>query len=235
MLAVRPFIALVFASLVLVSAAVAAPTDPQLQVDPTDQAWAETISLNAADMGTMWRFVPPEGSGDPRENTICGSGPDESDLTVTGGHATDFVRMDGGAFIASAVTIWQTAEQAQANWDRTVQPSLLACVTAGLRSASTKKIKLVVTRVRTLAYPTIAARTAAYRWSIAYRTTVKRNGKRRTVSAPATFDLVLLGNGRAAALLATLSFNKMPIGSRTTQAFAAAVAKRMAADPLARG
>jgi hypothetical protein len=228
----RALVVAVFATLVLASSA-AASTDAQLQFDPVDQTWAETILLSETDLGPHWRSLPDSFSGDPRENSICPAGPDESDLTITGGNAADFVRADGGAIIASTVMIWQTAEQAQADWDRTVQPSLLTCVAAGLRSASTKKIKLVVTGKRTLAYPAIAPRTAAYRFSIAYRTTVTRNKKRRVVSTPATFDLIVLGNGRASASLATLSFNKMPLSERSKQSYASMLAKRMAADPNA--
>jgi hypothetical protein len=220
------------AGLVLATPA-AASTDPQLQFDPADQTWAETILLSERDLGPNWRSLPVNFSGDPRENSVCPAGPDESDLTITGGNAADFVRADGGAIIASTVTIWQTAEQAQADWDRTVQPSLLTCVAAGLKSASTKKIRLVVTAKRALAYPAIAPRTAAYRFSIAYRTTVKRNKKRRVVSTPATFDLIVLGNGRASALLATLSFNKVPLSDSSKQSFASALAKRMATEPTA--
>jgi hypothetical protein len=229
---VRALIVAALAALVLASPAAASP-DPQLQFDPVDQTWAETIVLGTADLGPNWRSLPANFSGDPRENAICPAGPDESDLTVTGGNASDFVRADGGAILASAVTIWQTAEQAQADWDRTVQPSLMNCVAAGLRSASTKKIKLVVTGKRALAYPAIAPRTAAYRFSIAYRTTVKMKKRRKVVSTLATFDLIVLGNGRASALLATLSFNKVPLSESSKQSFAAMLAKRMAADPTA--
>jgi hypothetical protein len=222
----------VLGALMLASPA-AASTDAQLQFDPVDQTWAETILLSETDLGPNWRSLPVNFNGDPRENSICAGGPDESDLTITGGNAADFVRADGGAIIASTVTIWQTSEQAQADWDRSVQPALLNCVAAGLRSASTKKIKLVVTAKRALAYPVIAPRTAAYRFAISYRTTVRRNKKRRVVATPATFDLILLGNGRASAALATLSFNKVPLAESSKQSFASMLAKRMAADPTA--
>ena len=227
---VRALVVVTLAGLVLASPA-SASTDPQLQVDSADQVWAETIVLRGADLGSMWRSVPASVGADPRENAVCPAGPDESDLTITGGNSADFVRADGGAFVASAVTIWQTAEQAQADWDRSVQPSLLSCVAAGLKSASTKKFKLVVTSKRALTYPAIAPRTAAYRFSIAYRMTVKTKRGRKTVSAPATFDLVMLGSGRASALLATLSFNKVPLSNSSKQALAATLAKRMADEP----
>jgi hypothetical protein len=143
------------------------------------------------------------------------------------------VRADGGALVAATATIWQTAEQAQADWDRTIQPSLLTCIAADLASASTKKIKLVVTAKRELTYPALAPRTAAYRFSILYKTTVKTKKRRKTRSAPATFDLVVVGNGRATAWLATLSFNRTPLSDSSKQALASMLAKRMATDPSA--
>lgn len=228
----RTLLVVALVSLVLASPAGAA-TEPQLELDPVDQTWAESILLNAGDLGPTWRSLPSGGNGDPRENAICPLGPDESDLTITGGNTSDFARVDGGALVASAVTIWKSAEHAQADWDRTVQPPLLSCVAAGLTSASTKKVRLVVTAKRALEYPAVAPRTAAYRFSIAYKMTVKTKKKRKTVSVPATFDLVILGNGRASALLATLSFNKVPLREGSKQAFAAAMAKRMAIDPTA--
>jgi hypothetical protein len=219
-------------SLVLASPASAAASEPQLQIVPADQTWAESILLTSTDLGAAWQSLPGSSGGDPRENSICAEpGPDESDLTITAGGTSDFVRADGGALVASTATIWQTAEQAQADWDRTIQPSLLTCVAADLASASTKKIKLVVTAKRELAYSAVAPRTAAYRFSIVYKTTVKIKKRRKTRSAPATFDLVVLGNGRATAWLATLSFNRTPLSDSSKQALASMLAKRMVTDP----
>jgi hypothetical protein len=53
------------------------------------------------------------------------------------------------------------------------------------------------------------------------------------MSAPATFDLIIVGNGRATALLAMLSFNKVPLSGSSKQSFAGMLAKRMATDPTA--
>ena len=132
------------------------------------------------------------------------------------------------------MTVWKTPEHAQADWDRTVQPPLLGCVSATLTSASTKKIRLVVTGKHALTYPALAQRTAAYRFSLSYRTTRTVHKKKKTVSVPATFDLVLFGNGRATAALGMLSFNKVPLSDLSKQGLASAVAGRMATDPHTR-
>ncbi|HEX9380395.1 MAG TPA: hypothetical protein VF891_02770 [Gaiellaceae bacterium] len=220
-------------SLVLSSAAIAAPIEPQLQIDPADQSWAQSIVPTSTDFGSTWEALPGDIAGDPRDNTICPAplGPDESDLTITGGSSSDFIREDGGAVVFSAVTVWQTPEHAQADWDRTVQPALLSCVSAALSSSSTKKIKLVVTGKRSLTYPALGQRTAAYRFSIAYRMTKKVKKKRKTISLPATFDLVILGSGRATAVLGMLSFNQVPLSEGSKQTLASTVATRMARDP----
>ncbi len=227
----------VLVSLVLSGTASAAPVEPQLQIDPADQSWAQSILPSTYDFGSTWQALPGDIAGDPRDNAICPAplGPDESDLTITGGSSSDFVREDGGAVVVSAVTVWQTSAHAQADWDRTVQPALLSCVSASLTSSSTKKIKLVVTGKRALTYPALAQRTAAYRFSLAYRTTKKVKKKRKTISMPATFDLVILGSGRATAMLGMLSFNRVPLSEGSKQTLASTVATRIARDPKTKG
>ena len=230
----RALAATAVAALVVCGAAVAASLPPQLQFDATDQTWAQTLIVSERDLDHTWEIAPGSGeAGDPRDNALCPApvGPDESDLTITAGNSSSAVRRDGGALVASAATIWQTPEHAQADWDRTNQPSLLGCVAAGLAASSTKKMKLVVTGKRPLAFPAVAPRTAAYRFAIAYKTTRKVRGKRRTISMPATFDLVLLGSGRASAQLIFLSFNKVPIGEASEQRAALSVARRLVRDP----
>jgi hypothetical protein len=229
----RTFIVTAVLALALCSAAAAA-LPAQLQFDETDQAWAKTILIGKLDLDSTWDLMPGSGDGgDPRDNSFCPPelGPDESDLTITGGNYASLARVDGGALAISTSTVWQTLEQAQADWDRTVQPQLLSCAAAGLTSASTKKVKLVVTKKGSLAFPALAQRNAAYRISLAYRTTRKVHGKKRTLSIPATFDLVLLGNGRATAQIGFLSFNKVPISAFAKQRASAALAGRLLLDP----
>jgi len=88
-----------------------------------------------------------------------------------------------------------------------------------------------VTGKSSLTFPALGQRTAAYRFSLAYRTTKKVRKKRKTISVPATFDLVLFGNGRVTAALGMLSFDKVPLSDASKQALATAVAGRMSTDP----
>ena len=231
----RRRILIVVAALALaVCGAAVAALPAQLQFDEKDQAWAKNMLLAQYDLEAVWQDMPGNGeAGDPRDNAFCPPevSPDESDLVITGGNYASFARTDGGALAFSSSTVWQTAEHAQADWDRTVQPQLLNCVAAGLRSASTKKVKLVVTKTTALSLPAIAPRTAAYRFSLAYKSTRKVRGKKRTVSLPATFELVLLGNGRASLQIGFLAFNKVPIGAASKERTLVKLARKLQYDP----
>ncbi len=216
------------------SSAAAAALPAQLQFDEADQAWAKNILMGKVDLDPSWDVMPGSGEGgDPRDNTLCPpeASPDESDLTITGGNFASLVRDDGGAVVLSSSTIWQSPEQAQADWDRTVQPALLSCIAMGLQSLSTKKLKVVVTRKATLTFPTVTQRTAAYRVSLAYKMTRKVRGKKRTISAPATYDHVVLSNGRATVQLGFLSFNKVRVSDFAEQRAVASLARRLLIDP----
>jgi hypothetical protein len=229
----RLFIVVAGLALALCGAAVAA-LPAQLQFDAKDQAWAKNMLLGRFELESTWEDMPGNGEGgDPRDNAFCPPelSPDESDLTITGGNYAGYTRTDGGALAFSSSTVWLTAEHAQADWDRTVQPQLLNCVAASLASASTKKVKVVITKKTTLSFPAIAPRTAAYRVAIAYKSTKKVRGKKRTISMPATFELVLLGNGRATLQLGFLAFNKVPIGDASKTRALVSLARRLQYDP----
>ena len=86
-----------------------------------------------------------------------------------------------------------------------------------------------------LTFPAFAQRTAAYRFSLAYKTTRTVKKKRKTISVPATFDLIMLGHGRATAMLGMLSFNKTPLSEVSKQTLSNTVARRMATDPKTAG
>jgi hypothetical protein len=232
-LARRSTLLVVVSAAVFCGVAAAASTDPQVEIVPADQAWADSIVLTTPDLGTGWKARGSGGGagGGGGGGDVACSTPDESDLTLTGGSdSPDFQRTDG-AFVSSTAIIWKTPEQAQADWDRNVQPGLLSCLAAGIASASTKQIKIVVTAKKQLAYPALAPRTAAYRVSYVYRTTIKVRKKWRKISMPATFDFVALGSGRATAMLVMVSLNARRLDERYKQGLATMLAGRMATDP----
>jgi hypothetical protein len=234
---VRRLIVVLLGALAFSAAAAAATGDPQYQMNPTDQSWADSILLHTTDFGTDWHQSGTGGSGGGGSNsgsdTAC-SAPDESDLTMTGNsYSPDFIRNDG-AWVGTAAVVWQTPEQAQADWDRNVQPGLLSCLASSLSASSSKQLKIVVTGRQQLTFPAIAGgRSAAYRVSLMLKTSVKARGKTRKISLHATFDFIAVGSGRATAMLSTLSLNRQPLSDFNKQQWALLMAQRMTVDPSA--
>ena len=215
-------------------AAASATREPQYQPAPADQSWAESIVLGAKDMGSGWKAVSGGGTmdGSGGDSATCSS-PDESDLVLTGGWSSpDFMRADG-AYVSSGAIVWQTADHAQADWDRNVQAGLMSCVAADLEASSTKKVKVVITGRQQLNWPQLAPRSAAFRISLALKSTVKVQRKTRKVSIGATVDFVAVGTGRATAMLWTLSYNRQPLSDFAKQRYAITMVRRMAVDPAA--
>jgi hypothetical protein len=212
--------------------AAAASADPAYQLDPVDQGWSSAIILAPQDIGAGWMRSGSSGSitGNTGASASC-STPDESDLVLTGGtYSADFSRNDG-AYVASSAVVWQTAEQADADWQRNLQPALMGCLAADLQAESTKQIRVVVTSRRQLPWPALAQRSVAYRISLVLRATMKVRKRLRKVSARATADLVAVGNGRARALLWTFSFDRQPLSDVSKQKWAMLMAQRMSSAP----
>jgi hypothetical protein len=220
------------AALALCASATAAGGDPQYQPSTTDQAWTDAIVITGNDVGTGWkRDGAPGGiTGETSPSPSC-SLPDMSDLVLTGGtYSPDFYRSDGAYVAATAVT-WQTTDQAQADWSRSLQPAVMGCLAADLQAESTKQIKVVVTGRRQLAWPTFGDRSVAYRISLVLKARVKVKKKWRNMSAKATADFLAVGAGRARALLWTFSFDAHPLNDFTQQKLAMRMAQRMASPP----
>jgi hypothetical protein len=226
--------------LALAGVAAAASTDPRIEIDPIDQAWAESIVLAPTDFNEGWTAEPtPEQDSDSDESeseSWCAEGtPNRSDLTATGvASSPDFTR-DDKLSVWSYSIVWQTPEQAQADWDRmiTSMPSLINCF-ARLFSGSVQGIKIVVTAKGRLAFPAVTSRTAAYRVKVAVETTVRVKKKRKKKLLPlASLDFVLLGNGRASVMMMPLSLNPKPLSAALERSLAEKMAARMASDPTA--
>jgi hypothetical protein len=219
-------------ALALCATATAATGDPQFQPNPSDQTWADAIVISTTDVGTGWKSdgLPGAISGEASPSPYC-SLPSMSDLVLTGGtYSPDFYRSDGSYVAATAVT-WQTPEQAQADWSRTLQPAVMGCLAADLQAESTKQVKVVITGRRQLAWPTIGERSVAYRISLVLKARVKVKKKWRRVSTKATADFLAVGAGRARAMLWTFSFNAHPLNDATQQSWATLMAQRMASPP----
>jgi len=226
--------AALLAALALCAAASAATGEPQFQLSQSDQAWTDAIVISANDVGSGWKRdgLPGGITGETSPSPSC-SLPDLSDLVLTGGtYSPDFYRSDGAYVAATAVT-WQTPDQAEADWSRTLQPAVMGCLAADLQAESTKQVKVVITGRHQLAWPTFGERSVVYRISLVLKARVKVKKKWRNVSAKATADFIAVGAGRARAMIWTFAFNAHPLSDLTQQQWALLMAQRMASPPSA--
>lgn len=225
-------VAALLAALALSATAAAATGDPQFQLSPTDQAWTDAIVLSTNDVGTGWKRdgLPGGITGETSPSPAC-SLPAVSDLVLTGGtYSPDFYRSDGAYVAATAVT-WQTPEQAQADWSRTLQPAVMGCLAADLQAESTKQVKVVVTGRHQLTWPTFGERSVVYRITLVLKAHVKVKKKWRNTSAKATADFIAVGAGRARAMMWTFAFDAHPLSDVTQQGWAQLMAQRMTSPP----
>jgi hypothetical protein len=223
--------------LALADVAAASPTDPNVAINATDQAWADAIALTGADLGKGWsaeRVAPesdPEGATD--DSSGCPEGiPDESDLTITGAAgAPGFDR--GDSSVASAAIIWQTADQASADWERwtTALPSFMKCL-SGVFTGTIAGLKVTVTVNGGLtAFAGAAPRVSAYRLKIVFQPTARR--KKKVKPLIAYFDFVIFGAGRAFGWAFMESFSPKPLTLAYERSLIEKMAARMANDPAA--
>ena len=68
---------------------------------------------------------------------------------------------------------------------------------------------------------------------LSFRTSRRVKGKLKKIAVPATFDLVLLGNGRATGMLIFVFVNAKRISAAYEQTVAGLMAQRLAKDPAA--
>jgi hypothetical protein len=217
-------------------AAAADPTNPQISINPIDQSWAESMVLAPADLGRGW-VADPSSEGDSSssgdESTWCPEGtPNQSDLTTTGGGSSpDFTRGDS-SWASSVAIVWQTADQAQSDWDRTlnVMPAFLKCL-GGLFSGTAPGVKITVASKGAIPFAAVAPRTSAFRVKLAVKPTRRVKKKRKPLFA--NYDMVLLGNGRASAWLFLVWFNGKPLSAAYERSLAEKMAARMTTDPAA--
>ena len=230
---VRRLLVTVVAALAFCATAAAAG-EPQYRPADADQSWADSIVLNVKDFSGLWKSSGSGGriASTGFESSSC-SLPDESDLVVTGGaYSPNFTRYDA-AVVSSGAVVWQTPEHAQADWDRNLQPAMMGCLAAELQSGSTKRVKVVVTSRRQLAWPALAPRSTAYRLALVLKATVRSGKRTRTQSVHATSDFVAVGSGRATAMLWTMSLNSQPLADSSKRGYVLQMLRRMAADPSA--
>jgi hypothetical protein len=227
-------------ALTLAGVAAASATDPKVAITAADQAWAEAIVLTGSDLGKGWSAseVPPAGdtgstTDDTDDSSACPGGiPDESDLTATGGVGSpEFQR--GESSVSSAAIIWQTAEQAQADWERwtTAMPAFMKCV-ASVFTGTIAGLKVTVAVNGPLAvFAGAAPRVSAYRLKIVFKPLARRKKKAKPLIA--YFDVAFFGAGRAFGWAFMDSFSPKPLTLAYERTLIEKMAARMANDPAA--
>jgi hypothetical protein len=184
-----------------------APGDPQRRPTPADQALARAALLRRSDLRN-WLTRPRV---KPTVANRCRSfSPSLSSLVETGAaQSPEFVR--GRLVVSSNVIVFATTNQAAAAWRQLATLKLLECVREKL--ASTPGIHVRSISNRLLAFPQVAPRSTAFRSS--FRLSAFGDAK----NSRGSFDVVLLGRGRALAVLAA---------SADGDAFPAAIERRIA-------
>jgi hypothetical protein len=223
--------------LALAGVAAAAPTDPNVAINAADQAWADAIVLTRVDLGKGWSAerVPPQSDSESTtdDSSGCPEGiPDESDLTITGAAGPPgFDR--GDSSVASAAIIWQTADQASADWElwTTALPAFMKCL-SGFFTGSIAGLKVTVTGNGALtAFAGAAPRVSAYRLKIVFQPPARRKKKAKPLIA--YFDFILFGAGRAFGWAFMDSFSPKPLTLAYERSLIEKMAARMANDPAA--
>lgn len=209
---VRRHLALViFASLVLTGASLAARGDPQRQITPADEARAKAMLVRQFDLpGSR------AGSPTPDVDFYC-AGLDASDLTLTG----DAVgrRFAVGLMIAgSASEVYESRADASDAWRRATGRAGLQCARSLLRRQLAQQGARLIS-LRPIPFPRLSDRTVAYRATI--------TGRTPQGEITAYVDLIALMRSRAHATITVGSALTTPPRSEELH-LARTVAKRMA-------
>jgi hypothetical protein len=180
------------AVIALVTAGTAlAAGDPQRRHTAADQARARAAVLRVSDLAG-WKT---QRAAMPTPGTRCRSySPNLSRLVETGAAASrQFSR--GRWTTSSDVRLFATPDQAAAAWKELASGRMLSCVREAF--ASTPTIHVRALSNRRLPFPRLAPR------SVAFRSSFRLTGFADPKPFRGTFDLIVLGRGRALAALAT--------------------------------
>lgn len=213
--------------LALPAVALAAHKDPKEQIDPADQRKATSVLLKRTDLAAGWRKVP-SASDDDTHFDCAGYDPDGSDLVQTAEAEADFERAGGFPAVYSYADVYKTKAHALAAWTRTVKPAMAKCLATLFKQAiEADGGKVAITAAGRIAFPALAARTAAYRVSL--KVSMTENGETTTV--PLTLYAIAFGGGRGEAGVMAIGFgNSVPISA--VRSLAQLTAKRFAAAKL---
>lgn len=202
------------------SAAGSKQGDPQKRHNPADQAWAERIRIQRADLGAGdWRVEVNSGN-DSLAPQDC-KDPDLSDLVETGSAENpDFSR--NGSFVGSGSIVFENEGQAVKAWSRLVRVSWTRCLTLALHQGlDASGARLRIMSVGPVSMSAVAPRFKTSRMRLVIA------GPGATIKGRIT--LYLASRGRAAAMMLVMSFDKplRPISESFERRLATLVANRL--------
>jgi hypothetical protein len=161
----------------------------------TSTANASLITLKV--LGKGWTATKSTAGG--LQVTCKGYQPSMQGLTETGAATSpSFSGGTGGPFIVQLTSVFKSAGQASALWNRAVKPGLIACVTQTLETVTAKGIKVTVSSQGPLKLAKVLPMTAAYR---VVATLASKKQKLKTY-----FDVILVASGETVSEITISSF-----------------------------
>jgi hypothetical protein len=216
-------IVVVVAALAAASAAFAGdPREPQHRFNPADQAWAQRIMVQHADLGAGdWRVEQLDNQGDANAPSYC-KNPNLSDLVLTGqAKNPDFSRE--GSFEDSDGEVWATEHDAIAAFQRLKAFRFDRCFRVAMKQQFAKGsgIRFTVLSSGPLALAKLAPRQLTY--GLKFRMTV---GARKIEGR---IDIYAFSRGRAdgSVMVASVGAPVRPIPLSLERKLATLVAQRL--------
>jgi hypothetical protein len=194
-------------------AASAGAGEAKRRLTAADERRADAMLLRPADLATGFRREPER--ADPE---LSCAALDESDLIVTGDADALYTLSSADLFVrvGSSATLYRTPREATASWRRGTSAAGLACLRRELAKSAAKE-GLRVSSLRRLPVSGLAPRTFVVRIVLVSD----------RLPVPFTYDVVVLGRGRALAAVGVLSLGA-PVPARQRDGFARLVSARMA-------
>jgi hypothetical protein len=212
--------ALAVVALALVAGAAAA-TGPKVALTSPGNAAAKASLIMLSDLGKGWTSKPAQTGG--LQVACSGYQPSFAGVVETGAAGTPaFSAGTVGPFLSQITSVYGSATEASAVWNRAIQAGLITCVAQSVKAigATGQGVKVKITSQEPLAIQKATTRETAYR-VIATLTSAKVKYKRTIY-----FDVVVVGKASTIAEITFSSF-QAPVPAKVEAALGALVAHRI--------
>ncbi len=201
--------------------ATAAATAPTIKLTSAGNASAKSSLVQLADLGKGWTSKAAPSGG--LEVSCKGYQPSMKGIVETGvAGSPAFSDSSVGPFISQTASVYGSASEAKAVWNRVIQPGLIACVALSVDAiaATGQGVKVKITSKGPLTIQKPTKLVSAYR-VIATLTSSKVKYKRTLY-----FDVVVVGEASTVTEI-TFSSLQAPVPASVEAALAALVAHRI--------